>query len=309
MTTNTNSDPAPLSAVIDLGTNTFHLLIARITSTKKIVEVYRERIFVKLASDGIDAIGPAPFSRGISAIKNFKKILDEYKCTKIQALGTAALRRASNGQDFIDTVYTVSDIRVTLISGDEEARLITNGVLAAVPPSGESMLIMDIGGGSTEYIITLNEEVRWRQSFPIGISVLKDAFHRSDPISEVERAALNDHLTAVTMPLRTALSAYPTRHLTGAAGTFDLLADLLRDPEAPVHPTSHQLALHRFPALLRRISSSTAAARQQYSEIPSERVDMIVVAMLLLAFTIDLAAIERVTVSNYALKEGALLDS
>lgn len=305
-----NSDPKPpaLHAVIDLGTNTFHMLIARISPDRVIEEVYRERIFVKLASEQISTIGEAPFARGLNAINHFKKILDEYNCTTVKAIGTAALRRASNGGDFVEQVFRTTGIAITLISGDEEARLITNGVLNALPPINERVLIMDIGGGSTEFIITNGEEVLWRRSFPIGISILQQAFHREDPISEVERAKLTDHLSSITAPLRTALRTYPTHHLAGAAGTFDLLADLLRSPELNGTATSYPIAMDRFPALCERIVSSTAAQRSALPEIPQERVDMIVVAMLLIDFTLQLAAIERITVSKYALKEGALLE-
>lgn len=295
-----------LRAVIDLGTNTFHLLIAEVNSGS-IRELYRKRIFVKLAADGIGRIGPAPFERGIKALFYFKEKLDEYKCTSVKAIGTAALRRAANGQEFILAAKAVG-IAVRLISGEEEARLITRGVLAALPNIRERVLIMDIGGGSTEYIIVEGNQILYRESFPVGVSTLRNDFHRQDPMSNKETEQLRAHLNSVTSSLAAALREYPTHHLAGAAGTFDVLAELLRDDKPGTHPTSHQLDLSGWPLIRDRIVKATVAERSAIPGLPQQRVDMIVVAMLLLDFTLSLAEIQQVTVSQYALKEGVLLD-
>lgn len=295
-----------LRAVIDLGTNTFHLLIAEVEGGR-IRERYRERVFVKLAADGITRIGPAPFERGVNTLAHFKKKLDEYNCKSIQAIGTAALRRAANGDEFLLAAKAVG-INIQLISGEEEARLITRGVLAALPVVRERVLIMDIGGGSTEYIIVEGEQTLYHASFPVGVSVLKTEFHHQDPISGKEVDKLNAHLTSVTLSLAAALRQYPTYHLAGAAGTFDVLADLLRDQSAPSYPTSHQLDLSGWAVIRNHIVNATIAERKAIPGLPEQRVDMIVVAMLLLDYTLDLAGIKQVTVSQYALKEGVLLD-
>lgn len=302
-----SSNRAERRAVIDLGTNTFHLLVAEV-GNGRIEEVYRERIFVKLASDGIGRIGPAPFQRGIAALIHFRKKLDALKCLSVRAIGTAALRTAVNGREFL-VAAGHAGAKVELISGDEEARLITRGVLAALPPTDERILIMDIGGGSTEYIVVEDGNVLFQRSFPVGVSVLKNDFHHRDPIGDDEAAAVKIHLEAVTKPLAAALHNYPTRRLVGAAGTFDVLATLLRDDNAPYRPTAHELSLAGWPALRDRIVQATTAERGRFPGLPPQRVDMIVVAMLLLDFTFELADVDRVTVSRYALKEGVLLDA
>ncbi|WP_020567578.1 Ppx/GppA phosphatase family protein [Neolewinella persica] len=296
-------------AVIDLGTNTFHLLIAELSEDGQLTEIYRERIFVKLAKEGIATIGPAPFDRGISALKHYRKELDKYGVENLTAIGTAALRTASNGPEFVATALREARITIQLISGDEEAHLITAGVLRAIPVPTENILIMDIGGGSTEYIIAGKAGVHWRRSFPIGVSVLFNEFHHADPITATEIQRLERHLREQLKPLSTALAAHPAHHLVGAAGTFDVLAGALRDHNAPAHPTSHQLSLSGFPELYQTITSATLAERLALPGIPPERTDMIVVAMTLLRFTFELAGIERVTVSDYAMKEGVLISS
>jgi len=298
----------PRRAVIDLGSNTFHLLIADPDGEGGLQEVYRERIYVKLASEGIDTLGNKSFARGIAALQHFRRVLDKYGVDQPTAIGTAALRTASNGPDFVRLTKREADIDIELISGDEEARLITRGVLAAIPPVTERVLIMDIGGGSTEFIMAGPEGIDWQQSFPIGVSVLCNGFHHSDPITAGERYDLEDFLLRETAPLADALRCFPTHHLVGAAGTFDVLAEVLKDPAAPPHPGSHQLNINGFEELSETIISATLAERLAMDDIPNERADLIVSAMILLRVTFQLARIERVTVSDWALKEGALLN-
>lgn len=305
----TSSTDTPTRAIIDLGTNTFHLLIAQPTSDGEITEIYRERIFVKLAAGGIETIAPEPFARGLRAMHHFREKIDQYDCAQVTAIGTAALRTASNGPDFVGQVRQETGLNIRLISGDQEADYITRGVLAAMPPREERLLIMDIGGGSTEFILVAGEQRLFRQSFPIGVSVLYNEFHHSDPISPADQAALNAHLTTVTQPLADALRQYPTHHLAGAAGTFDVLGELLLNKNAPASPTSRSLNVQAFPELAHKIIHATATERLQMPNIPPERADMIVVAMLLLEFTLELARITEVTVSDWAMKEGILLSS
>lgn len=308
-----NTDPAPKAinsrrAVIDLGSNTFHLLIADLDGEGGLRDVYRERIYVKLASEGIATIGDTPFSRGIAALQHFRRVLDKYAVTQLKAIGTAALRTASNGPDFVLLAKREANISIELISGDEEARLITQGVLAAIPPIRERVLIMDIGGGSTEFIIAGPAGVHWRQSFPIGVSVLHNGFHHSDPITAGEIYHLEDFLLKQTAPLAAALREFPTHHLVGAAGTFDVLAVALKDPTAPLHPSSHQLNLSGLDELSDRIIAASMAERLAMDGIPDQRADLVVVAMILLRFTFKLAGIDQVTVSDWAMKEGVLLE-
>jgi exopolyphosphatase/guanosine-5'-triphosphate,3'-diphosphate pyrophosphatase len=115
----------------------------------------------------------------------FAGMLKKHHVKKVRAIGTAALRSAENGQEFIQEVEKLTGITINQISGDEEARLISEGVRLAFPMDEEPVLIMDVGGGSVEYIICNRDEIFWKQSFNIGISVLYNKFHKTEPISEV----------------------------------------------------------------------------------------------------------------------------
>lgn len=297
----------PRRAVIDLGTNTFHLLIAELTEAGALREVYRERIYVKLASEGIETIGTAPFNRGLEALRHFRTVIDQHEVADVTAIGTAALRTATNGEIFVSRAKLEAGVRISLITGDREAEYITRGVLAALPPLNDRILIMDIGGGSTEYIIASGKGVHWRQSFPVGVAILQRAFHHADPISRPEIRKLNQFLDEQLSPLKSALLTFPLQHLVGAAGTFDVLAEVVRDDAIePLHH-SHSLNLAGLKDICLRLVASTTKDRLDMEGIPSERADLIVVAMLLIDYTLKIAGIKKITVSDYAMKEGILL--
>ncbi|MFN7120286.1 MAG: phosphatase [Saprospiraceae bacterium] len=292
--------------VIDLGTNTFHLLIVAATSEGNFQEIYRKQYFVKLAEEGIDTIGAAPFARALEVMHWFKQTLDEQQVSDLRAFGTAALRTASNGAAFIEQVRAETGIDVQLISGDREAALIHKGVLQAVPFAAERWLIMDIGGGSVEFIIADKDQVYWAQSFPIGVAVLFKNFHHSDPIAPEEIAATRRFLQAQLQPLQAALQRYPTHTLVGASGTFDVLENILVSNKT--HPHHSFLDARAFPAFYDAVVHLTLQERLEMEGMPAIRADMIVVALILVDVVMQLAAIEQIVISAFAMKEGMLYE-
>lgn len=291
-------------AVIDLGTNTFHLLIARPNKEGGFDEIYRERRFIKLAEDGIQTIGNVAFDRGLKAMYDYARIIETHQVKATKAVGTAALRTASNGANFIAQVKENCQIDIELISGEEEARFIHHGVMQAVSFAEERQLIMDIGGGSVEFIIANQERVFWSKSFPIGVAVLFNQFHKSDPISIDEQLVMNSFLQAQLTPLAAALTAFPVRSLIGASGTFDVLENLLKKKEeGRFYSKIDEKHFHPF---FRDTLASTLAERLKIAGIPHTRAEMIIVALVLIDHIISLANIQEIVVSAFALKEGIL---
>ena len=290
--------------VIDLGTNTFHLLISEKQADGTIKELFRERIFVKLGEDGVQTIGESPFRRAVEAIISYKKTLDKFGVKKVNAFGTAALRTASNGPLLIQKIKEDSGIEVKLNPGEEEARLIHLGVIQAVPLHNENGLIMDIGGGSVEFIIANNSGVIWAQSFPIGVSVLFNEFHNSDPISKDEIKNIEKYLESQLQPLFEALKTNPTPLLIGASGTFDVLDVLLSKKRIS---TVHSIVeVDDFFPLYNQLMKSTLPERLSMEKVPDNRAEMIIVALILINLILEKANIKRIAVSAYAMKEGIL---
>jgi exopolyphosphatase/guanosine-5'-triphosphate,3'-diphosphate pyrophosphatase len=293
-------------AVIDLGTNTFHLLIVAPDEQLGFREVFRERRFIKLAEGGIEYLGDAAVQRGLEALVDFKSELDRHQVVEIRAIGTAALRTARNGSAFIELVKETTGIQIELIDGSEEARLIHLGVALATPLGTERGLIMDIGGGSVEFIIADEEKVYWAQSFPVGVAVLYERFHKNEPISEAEQMALKAFLKEELQSLIFALERYPCRDLLGASGTFDVLENILvEEKPSPLHssfPTS------AFTPIAQKMIKASLRERLEMAEMPSARAEMIVVALILLEVVLSLQPFEQIYVSAYALKEGVLTE-
>ena len=293
-------------AVIDLGTNTFHLLVVESNEKGGFKEIYRERRFVKLGEGGLQAISEQAFHRGLETLDSFAGTLRSYGIHTLRAFGTAALRTAANGPRFIAEVAARTSITIDLINGSREAQLIHRGVAEAVPFGSDRRLIMDVGGGSVEFIIASAERVFWAESFPVGLAVLYHRFHRSDPISATEIRSLRRFLDQQLRPLHKALREYPTRDLVGASGIFDLIEEILvRDKP---HATYSQLPANHLRPLFEQIISTTLARRLQMKEVPTERADMIVVAFLLIDYLIRQAGMDTITVSAYAMKEGMLFE-
>lgn len=292
------------AAVIDLGTNTFHILIAEQLADGSFKDVYRERKFVKLAEDGIDKIGPNPYQRGLNALIHFQKIIQEKKVNQIKAFGTAALRTASNGKAFIQEAKEKSNIEIELIPGSEEARLIHLGVTQAIQLGNEKGLIMDIGGGSVEFIIADKNEVFWAESFPIGVAVLYKTYHHDEPISTIELQILETFFDDTLQPLFSILKKYETPNLIGASGTFDVLENIL--PLEQKNQLSATIDVQHFQPLYQKVIQMNLEERRSQQDIPDTRSDMIVVAMILIDYIIRKANIQKIMVSSYAMKEGIL---
>src|ERR1035437_880171 len=169
-------------AIIDLGTNTFNIFIAEILPDKTFQKLYKSKISVKLGEGGINKnhIEEKPFTRGIRALKKHKRTIERLGAEKILAFATAAIRGATNGKDFILAAKKMTGIDVHIISGEREAELIYYGVRSAVKMNHMPSLIMDIGGGSTEFIIANKNEIFWKQSFLLGVARLIEKFKPSD---------------------------------------------------------------------------------------------------------------------------------
>ncbi len=298
--------PYPKYAVIDLGTNTFHMLIVEVMPNGRFEELYRNRFFIKLAEGGITRIGAGPWKRGLQAIQHCKETLDHFGVSKVQAFGTAALRTAENGAEFIRQVKELSGIEVKVISGNEEARLIHQGVIQAVPLQKNKGLIMDIGGGSVEFIIADRQKVYWAQSFPLGVAVLYRQFHRHEPITSAEIAELRQFFFSELKPLMTALAEHKTPLLIGASGTFDVLENaLVQHKSDPYHAC---LRVDDFFPFYEELVACDLSKRLARQDIPESRADMMIVALILIHFVIEKAQTQQIIISAYAMKEGMLTE-
>ncbi|MBK8965796.1 MAG: hypothetical protein R3D58_00290 [Saprospiraceae bacterium] len=296
-------------AVIDLGTNTFHLLIATPDAQGGWSELVRKRIFVKLAEEGIDRIGDAAFSRGLAALDQFRLELDANHIppNAVRAYGTAALRTAGNAQAFLQAAFVQTGLHVEIIDGLREAQLIFKGVRKAVPFPGNRVLVMDIGGGSVEMVLALDDQILWQQSFPVGVAVLFRRFQHSDPITPKEINAVERHLDKALAELWQTLDRYPAPTLIGAAGAFDTIDHMLLDPTLKP-PLYGHVSVAAFEKLCDQILQTTLADREQMALLAPERRTMIVVGFILIRRLVRRGNMREIFTSVYSMKEGMLAE-
>lgn len=297
-------------AILDLGTNTFQLLIANIMHNTPIL-IFEKSIAVKLGEGGIKkgTISEAAFDRGLSAIRQFKKLIDQHGVKLIMAVATSALRTADKGAAFLDKIKLETGIVAEIISGDREAELIYQGVRAAIPMSDEKSLIIDIGGGSVEFIICDQEEIFWKRSYAIGAARLMEQFHHSDPITETDINNLNIFLERTLSELKTQIEIHKPELLIGSAGAFETFATLI-NPQLQTGFKSPELKIEwsDFSMVSELILKSSHSERSKNPAIIPVRVDMIVMSTLITRFLIDRFAFKTLKLSTYSLKEGLLFD-
>lgn len=297
-------------AIIDMGTNTFHLLVAEAGEHSKIL--YRDRAAVKIGQGGINSgvITPDAAQRAMKTLGNFKAVIEKLGAQKVLAFGTSAVRNASNGRQFVEEIRRLTGIETRIINGDEEASLIYEGVRHAIELGEETSLIVDIGGGSVEFILANSKKIFWKGSFEVGGQRLLERFHRHDPILPSEIDELMTYINKELASLFEQLSIHEPRVLVGVSGTFDTLSEIYcglktlpyrpDDPETP-------LTLESFYSTFELLIRKNRAERLAIKGMIEMRVDMIVVACCLLKLLTDKHQFSRIRVSTWSLKEGALM--
>lgn len=294
---------------MDLGTNTFHLMVADIQDGKPVI-IFRDRQPVKLGKGGINqaTIQPDARDRALACMKNFKARIDELNVSRSVAIGTSALRSATNSNEVISAIERETGISVQVISGDEEARYIYLGVREAVDLGDQPALIVDIGGGSVEFIIANHRSILWKISLDIGAQRLMEQYHRHDPITPEDMSSLLTHYRNSLEPLMDAFAKWKTDTLVGSSGTFDTLSEIYcvrqKMPYAPTPETP--LTIPAFWEIHKELIAKNRDDRMRIPGMIEMRVDMIVVASCLIAYLLEEYRIKQIRVSSFSLKEGVV---
>lgn len=299
-------------AVIDLGTNTFNLLVAEADTDGCFSALYNERVPVRLGEGGINEgfIADEALQRGVDTMKYYAEKVEELGAQKVLAFATSAVRNASNGTAFTAAVLAATGITINIISGDQEAEFIANGVRQAVKLSDEPSLVIDIGGGSTEFIILNTDEILWKQSFEIGASRMIQFFKPSDPITAEEVHRIAVYLGETLQPLWEAARKYEVTELIGASGSFESLAAMVdaRFGSLPGFEKAPEgeFNMQQCGFIHADILVSTREQRLKMPGLIAMRVDMIVVSAILVETVISKIGLWKMRYSAYALKEGVL---
>lgn len=300
-------------SIIDLGTNTFNLLVAEWTEGENPIFIHRSKYPTKIGKGGINKnrITNEAILRAKLAFDEISKICSELEVSEIFAFATSAIRTAENGQDFVQLIENLYQVKIEIISGDREAELIYSGTRNAVNLNHELVAIVDIGGGSNEIIIANNEKIFWKKSYPLGMTRLLEMFNPSDPMSKSEIQKIELYLKEQLVDLFEVLDLYNVKTLIGSSGSFDTLRQILTAEGYSLNgfPESQfEIKLKDFFKLHQIFLNSNLEQRKAMPGMDPVRVELMVIASIFINQLVKEAGFSKLYQSSYALKEGALFE-
>jgi len=298
-------------AVVDIGTNSTRLLVAEVDGDA-VTELVRESIVTRLG-EGVDAtgaLGEEPQARVFAALDKYATAIEEHAATVRRVVMTSAVRDASNGAEFAETVHSRYGLEGSTLSGDEEARLSFLGATTARDDS-DPLLVIDIGGGSTELVVGSRGSVDFHVSTQVGVVRHSERHLHTDPPTAEELAAL----AADARPtIEAAVPPEVRARVSGAvavAGTATSCAsiDLELDPYDPARVEGHTLSRTRIEQLRDRLAALPLAERRDVTGLEAGRAPTIVAGTVVLLEVLGAFGLNAVEVSERDILWGVALDS
>lgn len=290
-------------AAIDLGTNTFNLLIADV-SENRFETVYGEKDGVALGMGGINEgmIAEDAFQRGIATLVRFKALCASYQVENIVAIGTSALRDAKNSSDFIAAAREKAGLEIRIISGQEEASYIYKGVSWSFSFE-EPTVIMDIGGGSTEFIFADAAGVSDMRSFDIGVSRIFQEFQLEDPLTEENIRTIENWLDQRTEGFFNSKSCSV---MLGASGSFETFYEMIHESRFTEKFEAFEIPQNELQSIMDWVIYSTQQQRDEHPYIIPIRRKMAPIAAVKTRWVMQKLGVTKTFVTPCSLKEGVL---
>ena len=302
--------PQP-TAIIDLGTNTFQLLVAtrgNISEPMQIICQLQRPVQLGLGAMETGLLQENAMERALMALTEFRAVALANGCqnTQIHAIGTSILRRASNTPQFVADVHHRLGIKIQVISGIEEADLIYHGIFHSLPqPWGPTSLVMDIGGGSVEFILFKGSNILYKVSLELGGLRLLSLFQQDGQFDLSRLDDMQAYILDQMKPLFTACSEHKPSVLIGAAGAFETIWDLANaDVPTRVIPSASNLVITQFYQQKKMVEATDFEGRQSIRGMKAFRAGILPYANVLIATVLKELAIKNMWVSSYSLKEG-----
>lgn len=302
--------PQP-TAIIDLGTNTFQLLVAtrgNISEPMQIICQLQRPVQLGLGAMETGLLQEDAMERALMALTEFRAVALANGCqnTQIHAIGTSILRRASNTPQFVAEVHHRLGIKIQVISGIEEADLIYHGIFHSLPqPWGPTSLVMDIGGGSVEFILFKGSNILYKVSLELGGLRLLSLFQQDGQFDLSRLDDMQAYILDQMKPLFTACSEHKPSVLIGAAGAFETIWDLANaDMPTRIIPSASNLVITQFYQQKKMVEETDFEGRQSIRGMKAFRAGILPYANVLIATVLKELAIKNMWVSSYSLKEG-----
>ena len=298
-------------ASIDIGSNTVRLLILESTGDQKLNLLVSKRDITRLG-EGIDAQGKLTEHRmqtTLQVLSRFRQICLENGDPPLFAVATSAVREASNGQEFVRLAKKETGIDIKIITWEEEARLTLEGVYWKIPHENRRVITFDIGGGSTEFILSEGENIKDFCSTSLGVVRLTEKFITQHPVDEKEYHSLQNHLQDELQTVKNKLSAFLPELLIGTAGTVTTLAALKENiyPYDPEKIHGSTFSRPEAESILDDLKGKSLSQRLLLKPIEPGREDLIIAGTAIVLETMRAFGCEILTVSEYSLREGLIL--
>ena len=304
-------------ATIDIGTNSTHLLIAKIerklnTFSIDLAEKSTTRLGERDPQTG--ELTPLAMNRAFSTLKRFKDLSESYKVESLIIAATSAVREAPNGKIFIAEIKKKIGLDVELISGAEEARLIYLGVLSGMQFGNKPHLVLDIGGGSTELILADSSEARALTSTKIGAVRLQREFIKKDPISSQNelflRSFIRGSMESAIDKVSKRIEAGEIPVLVATSGTAMAIGSLLSNKENHMQSKlqGYKITKNNLDIIVSQLIKMTPSERSQLSSLSERRSEIIVPGALILQTIMDMVDVNEIILSERALREGLVVD-
>ncbi len=307
-------DEAPVLAALDIGTNSFHLVVARTAGADRFETLTREKEVVRLGHGGGDMkeLTPDAVERGLAALRRMRHIVDSYGAT-LRAVATSAVREAVNAGVFLERARREAGIDIEVISGAEEARLIYLGVLQAVPVFDRRVLLVDIGGGSTELLIGEKGETLASRSFKLGAVRLTDRFFPEGVATAKRVAACRDYIRGILSHFQREVDEHGFDVVVASSGTAEAVAHVAHAATGAEPLKTYNCYELTTPDVRRVVAElarhRTATARARVPGLEPGRADIAVAGGLILETVATTFGIDSVTFSEAALRDGVLVDT
>ena len=308
-----NSLPKKYLSALDIGTNSFHLIIVEVLDDNNFKIIDREREVIRLAShkgNGLSFITDVEIENAIKAINKFKKVSDKYR-TEINAIATSAVRESENKDDFIFKVYGATGVLIKPIEGSKEAGLIYKGAEKALSLKNKKVLCIDIGGGSTEFIFSLNGEIIFAESVKIGAVRLSKKFF---PNFEINPSNLNDcenYISELISSNNKLQFDLDFDLVVGSSGTIQSAANMInfeKQNKLINNVNGFKFSKNQLDEISKKtFALITSKDRLRIKGLEQKRADVIPAGLLILKKAFELFNINEIQVSEFALREGIIL--
>ena len=300
-------------AAIDIGSNSIHMLVARIDAAGHFVPIDRAKESVRLGQGTLrtHTLSARARTAGLQTLRTFKRLAETHEVDRILAVATSAVREARNGGDFLSDVGRQLRIHVDVITGNEEARLIHLAVANALELGDEPVLIVDVGGGSVEFIVARGAEADLLESRKVGVLRLADRWRPSDPPTSAEVRGLEAILAEELDEVCSRIRARRPRRMIGTSGTALNLAAVAAAVAEDQPPARLNALRVKAAAVERARDLIVRRDRKRRLRIPGlerRRVDIIVPGAVLIAWVMRAVGARELTVCDWAVREGIILD-